>query len=429
MTTTVAKPSRVTWVRRNLFRTPLDGILTIVFGSLGLYVIFRGVLFVASGFVNGRWQIIDDNLKLLMVGLWPVQNLIRIGVSVAVLALWAGVIGGVIAGRQKRRGTSSIEGLTAMQRASDLTRRFGLVTATLLLLLSLTDTAGPWIMVLSAFVAGVIGRVIGGWIGVRFLPIWVSRLFTVVMVAVPIGVFLYLTSPWLPDPLPTARSSEPSAWPLAEWEGFMFNLTSAAAGIVLSFPIGLLLALGRRSKLRLLQGISIVYIEFVRGAPLYVLLLMANVSLEFFVPEALAPSRVVRAIVTFTLFTAAYIAEIVRGGLQSVPVGQEEAGKALGLTPTKQMRLIVLPQALRNVIPAQIGQFISLFKDTTLAGLALGILDLLAGATAITQQPDFRGQGLIIEALVFVGFLFWVGSFTMSRESQRLEKKLGVGTR
>jgi general L-amino acid transport system permease protein len=220
-----------------------------------------------------------------------------------------------------------------------------------------------------------------------------------------------------------------SAVPLADWEGFMFNVTSAAAGIVLSFPIGVLLALGRRSKLPLLKSASIVYIEFVRGSPLFVLLLLANVSLEFFVPAALAPSKVVRAIVTFTIFTAAYIAEIVRGGLQSVPRGQEEAAKALGLTPAKQMVLIVLPQALRNIIPAQIGQFISLFKDTTLAGVALGILDLLNGAGAITQQSDFRGQGLIIEALVFVAFLFWVGSFTMSRESQRLETKLGVGTR
>jgi general L-amino acid transport system permease protein len=156
---------------------------------------------------------------------------------------------------------------------------------------------------------------------------------------------------------------------------------------------------------------------------------MANVSLEFFVPASLAPSKVIRAIVVFTIFTGAYLAEIIRGGLQSVPRGQEEAAKSLGLSPTKQMFLVVLPQALRNVIPAQIGQFISLFKDTTLAGLALGILDLLNAAQAITQQEAFRGQGLIVETLVFVGFLFWVGSFTMSRESQRLERKLGVGTR
>ena len=137
--TTLARPSRLTWVRRNLFRTPLDGILTVVFGSLSLYVIVRGFLFV---FVNARWQIIDDNLKLLMVGRWPAEDLYRIGVSVAVFALWAGVIAGVIAGRQKRRGASTIEGLTAMERVSDLGRRFGLGIATLLLLLSLTNTAG-----------------------------------------------------------------------------------------------------------------------------------------------------------------------------------------------------------------------------------------------------------------------------------------------
>ena len=131
----------------------------------------------------------------------------------------------------------------------------------------------------------------------------------------------------------------------------------------------------------------------------------------------------------FTLFTAAYLAEIVRGGLQSIPKGQTEAGKALGLSTTKITYLITMPQALRNVIPAQIGQFISLFKDTTLAGAALNILDVLNVGTAITKQQDFLGQGLIYEALAFVALLFWVGSYVMSRESQRLEKKLGVGVR
>ena len=410
-TVSVTKPSAMTWVRRNLFRTPLDAVLTILFGSLSIYVVIRGLLFV---FVNGRWKIIEDNLKLLMVGRWPVEELNAIAVSVVVLGLWAGLIAGIIAGRQVRKGTSAIEGMTRLQRVSDLGRRFGLIVATLLLLLALTDTSGPWLMVLFTFVGGVVGRLIGGQIGVRKLPGWVSRLGIFVMAVVPVLVYLYMYS----------------AVPLAEWEGFLFNLTAAAAGVVLAFPLGLLLALGRRSKLKLLKGISIAYIEAIRGAPLYVLLLLANVSLEFFLPASVeAPSKVVRAIVTFTLFTAAYIAEIVRGGLQSVPRGQEEAAKALGLSPTKQMRLIVLPQALRNVIPAQIGQFIAAFKDTTLAGLALVILDLLQGAGAITQQSAFRGQGLIIETLVFVGFLFWVGSFTMSRESQRLERKLGVGTR
>lgn len=407
---TVTRPSALHWARRNLFRTPLDSLLTIVFGSVSVYVVIRAILFV---FVNARWQIIDDNLKLLLVGRWPVESLSVIAVSVVVLGLWSGSIAGFIAGRQVRSGTWTLDAMTTAQRASDLGRRFGLVVATVLLLLALTDSSGPWLMVIFTLVAAVVGRVVGARVGVRYLTVWVSRMITAVMIVIPLTVFFYMVT--------TA--------PLSEWEGFLFNLTSATAGIVLSFPLGLLLALGRRSKLALLKAVSIIYIEMVRGAPLYVLLLLANVSLEFFVPASLAPSKVVRAIVTFTLFTAAYVAEIVRGGLQSVPKGQEEAGKALGLSPAKQMRLIVLPQALRNVIPAQIGQFISLFKDTTLAGLGLGILDLLAGAGAITQQPDFRGQGLIIESLVFVAFLFWVGSFTMSRESQRLERKLGVGIR
>jgi general L-amino acid transport system permease protein len=131
----------------------------------------------------------------------------------------------------------------------------------------------------------------------------------------------------------------------------------------------------------------------------------------------------------FTLFTAAYMAEIVRGGLQSVPKGQEEAAKALGLSPVRQTGLIVLPQALRNVIPAQIGQLISLFKDTTLAGVAMGLFEMANVASAIPAQEEFRGQGLIGETLAITALLFWVGSYTMSRESQRFEKKLGVGTR
>jgi general L-amino acid transport system permease protein len=398
------------WARKNLFRTWLDALLTLAFGALGVYLAARLLLFV---FVNARWDIIDVNLRLLLVGRWPVAHLLRIAVAISILALWGGVISGLIASRQMRLGTYAPSSMSPGARAGDLLRRFGLMIATVLLLLALTDTSGPWLMTAGAVAGATVGRVAGGWLGRLTLPRWVSRLGALLLVAVPFFVYLYLFD----------------AVPLAEWEGFFFNITSAAAGIVLCFPLGVLLALGRRSKLRLLQTLSIGYIEFVRAAPLYVLLLMANVSLEFFVPAAIAPSKVIRAIVTFTLFTAAYLAEIVRGGLQSVPRGQEEAAKSLGLSPARQMGLIVLPQALRNVIPAQIGQFISLFKDTTLAGLALGILDMLNAAQAITQQDAFRGQGLIVETLVFVGFMFWVGSFTMSRESQRLERKLGVGTR
>ncbi len=411
--TTVA-PARtphpaVIWARQNLFHTRRDTVVTLLFGALGVYVVYRLAWFV---FVSARWEIIEVNLKLLMVGNWDVIHLPRIAVALVVVATTGGLIAGLVHARQVRRGTA-VRSMPAGARIGDLVRRFGILLATVLLLLALTTTAGPWLMSVGIVVGAVVGRLIGGVIGGRRLPRPVNVLGVLALVAVPFVLYFYLAD----------------AVPLARWEGFYFNVTSAMAGILLSFPLGVLLALGRRSRLPLLRAMATSYIEFVRGSPLFVLLLLANVSLEFFLPPGLAPSDPVRAIVVFTLFTAAYLAEIVRGGLQSIPRGQVEAARSLGLSPVTQLSRIVLPQALRNVIPPQIGQFISLFKDTTLAGLGLGILEMLAVSEAITQQPDFRGQGLIIETLTFTAFLFWVGSFTMSRESQRVERKLGVGTR
>jgi general L-amino acid transport system permease protein len=334
-------------------------------------------------------------------------------------------------------------------------------------LLGLTETLGPTLMVILVIAAAVVGRLVGTLATRRWLlPIVVAG------IAGPVLLVWWLSQPY----------------PWSDWEGMMLNLFLAIAGIGLSFPLGVLLALGRRAGRRtdspgggavvaailavpvlivlvrrgldpgdiatyllvalaavlaiggyrigrvttlpLLRVVSIAYIEFFRGVPLYVLLLLGGIALGFFLPQGFeTPALVVRAIVVFTLFTAAYIAEIVRGGLQSLPRGQTEAAQALGLKPVKITALIVLPQALRNVIPAIVGQFISLFKDTTLAGAAMGLLDVLNVADVATSQPDFRGQGLAPETISFVMFLFWVGCITMSRESQRLERRLGVGTR
>ncbi|HVM12999.1 MAG TPA: amino acid ABC transporter permease, partial [Egibacteraceae bacterium] len=200
-------------------------------------------------------------------------------------------------------------------------------------------------------------------------------------------------------------------------------------GILLSFPLGVALALGRRSSLPIVRVGSIVYIEIFRGVPLIALLFMGWLVLGFMIPGWLAvPGRIGRALIIFVLFTAAYVAEIVRGGLQSIPRGQYEAAMALGLSPWKQTRLIVLPQALRNVIPALVGQFISLYKDTSLVFI-IAITDLLRVARGVTQQTQFLGQGLHAEALLFISFIYWVGCYWMSRESQRLERRLGVGQR
>ena len=411
MTATAHRPPAVVWLRRHLFRSWIDGIITVLAAIASAWVIYKTVRFV---FVTGRWEVIERNLELLMIGRFPEVHVLRLAVTVVVLSAWAGLLAGIVHARQVRAGRVD-PGATAWsrRRVIDLVERFWIPAIIVLLLLFLTDTSGPWITVGLAVVAAVAGRLVGPFVGrIELGPLMAAVLVTA-LGAVPVGMYLYVVT----------------AVGFDEWGGFMLNLFLAVCAIVLCYPLGLLLALGRRSKLPLIRLVSTLYIELVRGAPLFVLLLFANVALGFFVPEGLTPSTPTRAIVVFTLFTAAYMAEIVRGGLQSVPAGQFEAAKALGLSPPRQTFLIILPQALRNVIPAQIGQLISLFKDTALAGVAMGLFELLRVSEAITQQDDFRGQGLIGETLAFGAVLFWTVSYTMSRESQRLEKKLGVGTR
>jgi general L-amino acid transport system permease protein len=175
--------------------------------------------------------------------------------------------------------------------------------------------------------------------------------------------------------------------------------------------------------------VCVGYIELIRGVPLITLLFMGTFMIGFFLPEGVErPDPVIRALIAFVMFTSAYVAEIVRGGLQSVPAVQVEAAQALGLSPYRTTRQIVLPQALRSVIPGLVGQFISLFKDTSLVFI-VGLADLLTIAENVTKQPDFLAQGLIVETLIFASFIYWTGSYWMSRESQRLERRLGLGER
>jgi len=399
-------PGRVVrWLRRNLFRTRLDAAVTIIGGALALYCLYRLVRFI---FVTGRWDVIRDNLKLFMVGRYPTIHLPRVSVSVVVAALAAGLVAGIVHRRQVAAGTSTVVRLRPAARALDLLERFWPVLLGAVLILSMTTTIGPTLTVAGAVIAAAVGRIIGA-----RLPKRVHWLVIVAVLATPVVLIVYL--------------ADGLGW--AGWGGMMLNVFLAVVSIILCFPLGVLMALGRRSRLPLIRWMCTALIELVRGAPLFVLLLMANVALGFFVPQEWRPSDVVRAIVVFTIFTAAYVAEIVRGGLQSLPRGQEEAGRALGLSPTRITFLIVLPQALRNVIPAQVGQFISLFKDTVLVGAAMGLFEVLRVAQAVTTQGEFQGQNLLPESFGFVGLLFWVGSYTMSRESQRLERKLGVGER
>jgi len=212
-----------------------------------------------------------------------------------------------------------------------------------------------------------------------------------------------------------------------QWEGLRLNLLAAPIAIVLAFPLGVALAIARRSSFPALRIISTGYIELIRGVPLISLLLMGQFFIGFFLNTTTPLSSITRAITALTMFTSAYIAEIVRGGLQSIPRVQVEAGQSVGLRPFTIIRLIVLPQALRNVIPAMVGQFIALTKDTTLLSI-IAVADLLYVRGIVHAQAEYRAFG-IAETLVFVALIFWAITFSMSRESQRLERKLGVGER
>jgi general L-amino acid transport system permease protein len=210
------------------------------------------------------------------------------------------------------------------------------------------------------------------------------------------------------------------------WGGLLLTFLLAIVGIVVSSPLGVLLALGRRSKLPAIRLFSIVFIEVVRGVPLVTILFMAQIMLPLFLPEGFRIDRVLRAMAGLVIFSAAYTAENVRGGLQAVPEGQVEAAKALGLSGPLITFLIVLPQALRAVIPATVGQFISLFKDTSLA-VIVGLLELLGIGRAVLANPQWLG--LYAEVYLFIAMIFGVFSYAMSYASYRLETALGVGER
>lgn len=203
------------------------------------------------------------------------------------------------------------------------------------------------------------------------------------------------------------------------WGGLMLTLMLTAVGIVAAFPIGVLLALGRRSSLPVVSTVCTLYIELVRGVPLITVLFMSMLLVPFVAPQLGGPDTApYRAMVAVTLFSAAYLAENVRGGLQSLPPGQEEAGKALGLAGWQVTLFITLPQALRAVIPALVGQFISLFKDTSLVAI-VGLVDLTGVTRNVSAQTEF--QGLVRETYVFISVIYFSFSYVISRVSRRLE--------
>jgi general L-amino acid transport system permease protein len=210
--------------------------------------------------------------------------------------------------------------------------------------------------------------------------------------------------------------------PTALWGGLPITLMLAVFGTLLAFPLGVLLALGRRSELPIVRAVSIAYIELIRGVPLITVLFMASIMFALFLPEGVTFDKLLRAQIAIILFNAAYIAEVVRGGLQALPKGQYEAANALSLGYWQTQRLVILPQALRITIPAQVNSFIDNFKDTSLV-IIVSIFDFLyAVKQSVVSDLDWRHY--FVEGYLFAMSIYWIFCFAMSRYSQWLEVHL-----
>jgi general L-amino acid transport system permease protein len=377
------------WMRKNLFGSWPDAILTIV-GALIIYWAVKG--FLTWALTIAEWEVVSANMRLIMVGQYPVKEVGRLWIALGFLVFLAG------------------NSLAIWARKSYFVTILLLGFPALLAFLPIGDESRGWLFSLAAL--GLVGWGIG-----RSKPESLGKIVIFGWV-ISLPIFVLLTRGF---------TAEDGIMPIVGtnlWGGLLLTFLLTVVGIIFSFPLGVLLALGRRSELPAIRLASIIYIELVRGVPLITILFVSQLILPLFLPPNMTIDRVLRAMVGITLFSAAYLAENVRGGLQAIPRGQFEAAHALGLNGVQTMVFIVLPQALRLIIPILVGQFIAVFKDTALVAI-VGLLDLVGIAKTVLAQPDFLG--LQREVYVFISLIYWVLSYGMSYLSQQLEVKLGVG--
>jgi general L-amino acid transport system permease protein len=388
-------PGPITWIRQNLFSTWYNALLTII----SLVIIFYGLRAVINWvFFTADWTPVTEFPLLYMVGSYPRDQLWRVG-----LLLWT---------------TTFLFGVS-WGLWGDLVRPFALTIAVMLGLAAFFPTSAE-----SYTMAVRIAMLVNPALIYLGYHVGKIRFITSRMIVIAWLLLFFLT------PILLGGFEGNEILPHIEttlWGGFIVTILLAAGGIILSFPIGVALALGRRSSLPVVKIFSTVFIEVVRGVPLVTILFMFSIILALFLPPESRLDRLMRALMAMTIFSAAYTAENVRGGLQAIPPGQVEAAKAVGLNGWQTMVFIILPQALRLVIPAIVGQFIALFKDTTLA-VIVGISELLfIGRSIINSDPSFIQRQL--EVFIFIALLFWIISYVMSSASRQLESQLGVGER
>lgn len=377
---------KFSWLHKNLFSTWYNSLLTLIC-LVFLFLVVRGVI--TWAIYQAQWAVIQVNLPLFLVGRYPKDLYWRVWIVLAITATLSAISWGVFSLNQKltKRGIAI----------------YALIVSILLLIFPIAFIHRLWLLLIAVLV---------------FASFWIGKKLTKLII------------PWLPlgwllsFPIILWLIGGGFGWESVStnlWNGLLLTLLMAAVSIVLSFPIGVLLALGRTSNLPVVRWFSILYIEIIRGVPLIGILFLAQVMLPLFLPTDIRLDRVLRGIAGLVLFSAAYMAENVRGGLQAIPRGQIEAAKALGLNTALVVILIVLPQALRAVIPALVGQFIGLFKDTSLLSL-VGLVELTGIARSILAQPRFIGR--YAEVYIFIGLIYWVFCYSMSFVSRRLERRL-----
>jgi general L-amino acid transport system permease protein len=452
--------TRAKWVKDNLFNNVMNSIITVVLGVVVVFLLVQSFGWIA----NEEWEIIRVNLRNFMVGQFPSDELWRLWTSAFVLIATFGI--GTSAMAHNSHDDAIEKGLVA-ERSSllDLLSRFWPILAFVALVVSFAKTWPPVLGVIAGVGAIVVTRFVGWALPapIRSRAVPMMAIGTIVSLAVLAGtsglvalsagaIALAIAASELSrlfegsDPKSTAiRTGGPivvgaatlfivnaigfDGYGWEDWGGLHLTLFATVVGITSGMPIGILLAIGRRSELPVIKGFCVVFIEFVRGVPLISLLLFSSFILpNMFPPSVEPPETLTRAMIVIALFSAAYIAEIIRGGLQAVPKGQTEAAQASGMSAAKIQRLIVMPQALRAVIPAMVGQFISLFKDTSLIA-TIGVAEIFQYVAISNSQPDFLGKGLQLVTYAFVAVGYWSFAYTMSKESRRLEDQLGVGVR
>ena len=377
------------WIRDNLLASKLDVILTII-GVYFIYYIFS--LFFTFVFTSD-WTLIEVNRKILLVGLFPEEQLWRIWSIFYVSSVLLTSTISLVYGFQIK--TSAFYIIMLLIPFWIFTTVNMIFHVAILLLLSLLSYMAIYYLKKTTYKSILSKVIIGSWI--IFIPF----------------MFLILVLGGGPK--------------VTLWGGFFVNLILAIIAILAGFPLGVIFALGRASSYKTIKLVSVIFIETFRGAPLIAWLFFAWFVLPNFLPDLFSLSDInliIRAMIVLSLFSSAYVAEVVRGGLQSIPKGQKEAATALGLNTFKELLFITLPQAIRIVIPAIVSTFIAIFKDTSLVFI-LGITDLLRiGRLIPEQQQEFYGKS--IEVLLIVALLFWVVSIILSQISRSIENRLNV---